>query len=134
MRMLEDEVFCFFLALFHKIMPHVDMLFNHLQKRNIDSVFIAGITQRFTHSIQAIRDSVPSVVEDEEYRGPVQIPPPKKRRAMGEETQQHLAIEVCDTIISHAKERFSFTKHLISAHCCKESCSHNTAVSSQIRH
>ncbi|KAL1022431.1 hypothetical protein UPYG_G00027540, partial [Umbra pygmaea] len=96
-------------------MPHVDMLFNHLQKRNIDSVFIAGITQRFTHSIQAIRDSVPSVVEDEEYRGPVQIPPPKKRRAMGEETQQHLAIEVCDTIISHAKERFSFTKHLISA-------------------
>ncbi|XP_059381654.1 uncharacterized protein LOC132116810 [Carassius carassius] len=115
MRMLEDEVFCFILALFHKIMPHVDMLFNHLQKRNIDSVFIAGITQRFTHSIQAIRDSVPSLVEDEEYRGPVQEPPLKKWRAMGEETQQHLAIEVCDTIMSHAKERFSFTNHLISA-------------------
>lgn len=30
MRMLEDEAFCFFLALFHKIMPHVDMLFNQL--------------------------------------------------------------------------------------------------------
>ncbi|CAM4634932.1 unnamed protein product [Leuciscus chuanchicus] len=77
-------------------MPHVDMLFNHLQKRNIDSVFIAGITQRFTHSIQAIRDRdhVPSLVENEEYREPVQEPPPKKRRAMGEETQQHLAIEV----------------------------------------
>ncbi|XP_041946472.1 zinc finger MYM-type protein 1-like [Alosa sapidissima] len=115
MRMLEDEVFCFFLALFHKIMPHVDMLFNQLQKRNIDSVFIAGITQRFTHSIQAIRDSVDSLVEDEDYRGPVQEPPPKKRMAMGEETQRHLAIEVCDTIMSHAKERFSFTKHLISA-------------------
>ncbi|KAG1924938.1 zinc finger MYM-type protein [Pimephales promelas] len=84
------------------------------EKRNIDSIFIAGITQRFTHSIQAIRDSVPSLVEDEGYRGPVQEPPPKKRRAMGEETQQHLAIEVCDTIMSHA-ERFSFTKHLISA-------------------
>jgi hypothetical protein len=55
LRMLEDEAFCFFLALFHKIMPHVDMLFNQLQKRNIDSVFIAGITQKFTQSIQAIR-------------------------------------------------------------------------------
>ncbi|KAK0142686.1 Zinc finger MYM-type protein 1 [Merluccius polli] len=115
MRMLEDEVFCFFLALFHKIMPHVDMLFNQLQRRNIDSVFIAGITQSFTHRIQAIRDSVPSLVEDEDYKGPVQEPPPKKRMAMGEELQQHLAIEVCDTIMSHAKERFSFTKHLISA-------------------
>ncbi|CAL8239203.1 unnamed protein product, partial [Gadus morhua 'NCC'] len=91
------------------------MLFNQLQKRNIDSVFIAGITQKFTQSIQAIRDTVPSLVEDEDYRGPVQGPPAKKRRAMEEETQQHLAIEVCDTIMSHAKERFSFTKHLISA-------------------
>lgn len=54
-RMLEDEAFCFFLSLFHKIMPHVDMLYNQLQKRNIDSVYIAGITQRFTNSIQAIR-------------------------------------------------------------------------------
>lgn len=43
-RRLEDEAFCFFLALFHKIMPHVDMLYNQLQKRNIDSVTTAGIT------------------------------------------------------------------------------------------
>lgn len=38
-RMLEDEAFCFFFALFHKIMPNVDMLFNQLQKRNIDPVY-----------------------------------------------------------------------------------------------
>lgn len=54
-RMLEDEAFCFFLALFHKIMPHVDMLYNQLQKRNIDSVTIAGITQAFISRMQAIR-------------------------------------------------------------------------------
>ncbi|XP_030212392.1 zinc finger MYM-type protein 1 isoform X1 [Gadus morhua] len=115
LRMLEDEAFCFFLALFHKIMPHVDKLFNQLQKRNIDTVFIAGITQKFTQSIQAIRDTVPYQVKEEYYEGPIQGPPPTKRRAMGEETQQHLALEICDTIICHAKERFSFTKHLISA-------------------
>ncbi len=41
-----------------------------------------------------IRDSVPSLVEDEEYREPVQEPPTKKRRALGEEAQHHLAKEV----------------------------------------
>ena len=45
----------FFLAFFHKIMAHVDMLFNQLQKRDIDSVYITGVIQRFTNSIQAIR-------------------------------------------------------------------------------
>lgn len=53
-RMLEDEAFCFFLALFHKIMPQVDMLYNQLQKRNIDAVYIAGITQTFMNHMQAI--------------------------------------------------------------------------------
>lgn len=47
-RMLEEEAFCLFLALFHKIMPHVDMMFNQLQKRNIDPVFIKALVQRFT--------------------------------------------------------------------------------------
>ncbi|KAI9540291.1 hypothetical protein NQZ68_042272 [Dissostichus eleginoides] len=52
--MLEDEAFCFFLALFHKIMPHVDMLFNQLHKRNIDPVFIKALVQKFTDSMQTI--------------------------------------------------------------------------------
>ncbi|XP_071390009.1 zinc finger MYM-type protein 1-like [Centroberyx affinis] len=111
-RMLEDEDFCFFLALFHKIMPHVDMLFNQLQKRNIDSVYITGIIQRFTNSMQTIRDSIPSL--HGEHSGSVQQQPTKKRRTLGQ-GEQRLATEVCDTILSHAKERFSFTKHLISA-------------------
>lgn len=54
-RMLEDEAFCFFLALFHKIMPNVDMLFNQLQKRNIDPVFIKALVQSFTDSMLTIR-------------------------------------------------------------------------------
>ncbi|CAB1433771.1 unnamed protein product [Pleuronectes platessa] len=88
------------------IMAHVDMLFNQLQKRSIDSVYITGVIQRFTNSIQAIRDSVPLSVQQ---------PSTKKRRALGQEEQHRLATEVCDTILNHAKERFSFTKHLISA-------------------
>ncbi|XP_034082528.1 uncharacterized protein LOC117552929 [Gymnodraco acuticeps] len=89
-------------------MPHVDMLFSQLQKRNIDSVYIKGLIKRFTSSIQTIRDSIPP-------DGSVQQPPTTKRRGLGHEEQQRLAREVCDTILSHTKERFSFTKHLISA-------------------
>ncbi|KAL0149148.1 hypothetical protein M9458_055580 [Cirrhinus mrigala] len=60
-------------------------------------------------------EAVPSLVEGQEYRGPEQEPPTKKRRTLGEDRQHHLALEVCDTIMCHAKERFSFTKHLVSA-------------------
>ncbi|KAF3833144.1 hypothetical protein F7725_026809, partial [Dissostichus mawsoni] len=92
-------------------MPHVDMLFSQLQKRNIDSVYITGLIKRFTSSIQTIRDSIPSG----EISGSVQQLPTKKRRALGHEEQQLLAREVCDTILSHAKERFSFTNTLVSS-------------------
>ncbi|XP_041846740.1 uncharacterized protein LOC121643403 isoform X2 [Melanotaenia boesemani] len=114
-RMLEDDAFCFFLALFHQIMPHVDMLYNQLQKRNIDSVYISEIIQRFIESMQAIREAVPSLAEGQEDRRPEHEPPTKKRRTLGQDRQHHLATEVCDTIMCHAKKRFSFTKHLVSA-------------------
>ncbi|KAI9534098.1 hypothetical protein NQZ68_016816 [Dissostichus eleginoides] len=86
---MEDEVFCFFLTLFHKIMPDVDMLFSQLQKRNIVSVYITGLIEKFTSSIQTIRDSISSG----EYSGSVLQPPTKKRRALGHEEQQLLARE-----------------------------------------
>ncbi|XP_072563254.1 uncharacterized protein [Paramormyrops kingsleyae] len=106
--MLEDNDFCFFLALFHKIMPHVDMLYNQLQKRNIDSVYISGIIQRFIDNMQAIREAVPSLVEGQEYRGPEQEPPTKKRRTLGEDRQHHLALE------RDKSSRFCSRFHLLS--------------------
>ncbi|XP_051812016.1 uncharacterized protein LOC127536230 [Acanthochromis polyacanthus] len=114
MRMLEEEDFCFLLALFHKIMPHVDMLFNQhrCSKRNIDAVYITGVIQTFTNSMQKIKDSIPSL--SEEYSASVQQHSTKRRRKFGQGERQQLASEVCGTILSHAKERFSFTKHLIS--------------------
>ncbi|KAL7876393.1 hypothetical protein AOLI_G00113560 [Acnodon oligacanthus] len=39
----------------------------------------------------------------------------KSRRSLGEEEKLWLTKEVCDTILVHAKERFSFTDHLVSA-------------------
>ncbi|XP_063744370.1 zinc finger MYM-type protein 1-like [Eleginops maclovinus] len=111
-RLLEDDSFSFFLKRFHLIMPNVDILYNQLQKRTIDSVFVQGIMQQFTNNIQKIRDYLPTLCG--EHSGSVsQLA--KKRRTLGPDDLQRLATEVCDTILGHAKHRFAFTKHLISA-------------------
>ena len=54
-RMLQDEDFVFFLSVFHNIMPHVDILYQQLQQKDIDAVLIQRALQRFTSSVQAIR-------------------------------------------------------------------------------
>ena len=54
-RMLHDEDFIFFLGLFHEIMLHVDILYQKLQKKDIDAVFIKRALDSFTSSVQAIR-------------------------------------------------------------------------------
>lgn len=46
-----------------------------------------------------IREAVPSLVEDEEYRGPVQEPPTKRWRTLGENRQHHLALEVSSSCL-----------------------------------
>ena len=55
LRVLQDDDFQFFLQLFHQIMPHVDMLYQQLQKKDIDAVFIKRALQSFTSSVQEIR-------------------------------------------------------------------------------
>ncbi len=53
--LLEDQDFKFFLKLFHNIMPHVDLLYAKLQKKDIYSVHIRGSIQQFQQDIQKIR-------------------------------------------------------------------------------
>ncbi|XP_063747657.1 zinc finger MYM-type protein 1-like [Eleginops maclovinus] len=110
-RLLEDPQFNFFLQLFHKIMPHVDVLYAKLQKRDIDSVHIERCIQQFQEDIQKIRDSLHAMVV-EQSSGSQQ---PRKRRAVSEDELRRIAAEVCDTILGHTKERFAFKDHLISA-------------------
>jgi hypothetical protein len=44
----------FWLTLFHHIMPHVDILFNELQKRVIDSVEIRRCLEKFRENVTII--------------------------------------------------------------------------------
>ncbi|KAM4628575.1 zinc finger MYM-type protein 1-like [Polymixia lowei] len=113
-RLLEDGDFNFFLDLFHKIMPHVDILYSQLQKRTIDPVYVKGIIQQFTNSMQKIRDSLPTFCG--QHSGAAsQQQQAKRQRTLAPGENQKMATEVCDTILAHTKERFFFTKHLTSA-------------------
>ncbi|XP_056293968.1 zinc finger MYM-type protein 1-like [Pseudoliparis swirei] len=109
-RLLEDPDFNFFLHLFNRIMPHVDLLYAKLQKRNIDSVHINACIQQFQKDINTIRDLSNAMVE--QHSG---SEAPRKRRAKKEDDLGRIAEEVCDTIIGHTRERFAFIDHLISA-------------------
>ncbi|KAK7912495.1 hypothetical protein WMY93_012706 [Mugilogobius chulae] len=60
-----------------------------------------------TQLVLVLRDSF-----QQQQASPGAISP---RRALGDEEKQRVWKEVCDTILTHSKERFSFTGHLISA-------------------
>ncbi|XP_009291966.1 zinc finger MYM-type protein 1 [Danio rerio] len=109
--LLENQDFNFFLRLFHNIMPHVDILYAKLQKKDIDSVHIRGSIQQFQQDIQKIRNSLHSLVDQCSEGGFQQ----KRRRSLSPEVHEQIAAEVCDTILTHTLERFSFTDHLVSA-------------------
>ncbi|KAL1261516.1 hypothetical protein QQF64_006781 [Cirrhinus molitorella] len=110
--LLEDSDFNFFLQLFHNIMPHVDLLYAKLQKKEIDSVHIKKSIQQFQEDIQKIRNSLHSLVDQSNEGGG---PQPKRRRSLSPEVHKRIAAEICDTILAHSMERFSFTNHLVSA-------------------
>uniref|UniRef100_H3ARG5 DUF4371 domain-containing protein n=1 Tax=Latimeria chalumnae TaxID=7897 RepID=H3ARG5_LATCH len=94
-RMLEDN---------YDIMPHVDMLYSQLQKRDIDTVYV--------DSINKVRESI----EDLGSKLPDESEFPRWSHSRTEiKTTKQVAQEVCDIIIVHAKEHFAFTKHLVSA-------------------
>ncbi|CAM4660153.1 unnamed protein product [Leuciscus chuanchicus] len=108
--LLEDDDFKFFLELYHHIMPHVDFLYAKLQKKNIDSVHIKVSIQQFQQEIQKIRNSLHSIGEQSSGSQPA-----KRRRVLSPEERERIGAEVCDTILGHTRERFSFTDHLVCA-------------------
>nr|CAH7754134.1 unnamed protein product [Callosobruchus chinensis] len=67
-RALEDPEFIFWLELFHKILPQVDILYNQLQSKNKDTVQLQKDLIIFEKSISNIRnetDSIQNSVESE---------------------------------------------------------------------
>ncbi|XP_078539190.1 zinc finger MYM-type protein 1-like [Lissotriton helveticus] len=108
-RALHDREFQFFLFLFHEIMSLVDTFHNQLQKPDIETVFIQWATIQFVTGMNKVREGIDSL----DSRLPKDSIFSKGRQSIS--SLVRIAKEICDTIVEHAKQRFFFTKHLVSA-------------------
>lgn len=108
LKWLEDKEFLFMLKFFHSVMPHVDLLYNILQTRDISVNIVGDQLDAFIRSIEHARDNVDtiSVSEDEDAEPPVQ------RRRRTDEGVKAACKEACDTILVQANDRFMVVGHL----------------------
>lgn len=115
-RTLEDPEFNFWLSFFHLLMPHVDILYNQLQHRQLDVSKVQIYISTFVHAVQKIRNSDQLSSENCENENPS-----KRRKVGGSQTRVAAAKEVCDLIITQANTRFQFIDHLtVASLLCQE--------------
>lgn len=101
LNLLQDENFLFWLDLFNKIMPHVEILFCQIQKRGIDSVFVKSCIEIFKNHIQNVREGIDDFVCTNQMK-----------RKRSDENKVMNAKEICDIILVSVNDRLSFTGHL----------------------
>ncbi|KAL4130623.1 hypothetical protein QTP88_008044 [Uroleucon formosanum] len=110
-RMLLESTFIYWLNVFHRIMPHLDILYNQLQKRSTSPVEINNAINNFEINIQKERDNLDNIQVDEGESV-------KRRRENIYLTRNIIAKEVCDTIIVIYK-RNDFKKISTAVHLLK---------------
>lgn len=104
---LQNKHFLYWLHFFHLIMPHCDILFNRLQKRDIDVITIKKFIADFEEKIQEIREKVLNNLLPEIGLQDTSV------NSKTEDSKRRISLEVCDIIISEIKQRFGSTNHLI---------------------
>ncbi|XP_049956318.1 zinc finger MYM-type protein 1-like isoform X1 [Schistocerca serialis cubense] len=111
---LKNPEFLFWLEFFHRIMPHADILFRKLQQQNVEAITARQYLLEFEDVITRIRNTAIEEISfaTEEISSSCEEQIQKKRKS---ETKVENAKEVCDAIISHMNERFSFTDHLVAS-------------------
>jgi hypothetical protein len=110
-RILIDDRFIFWLRVFHSLMPHVDILYNQLQKQTMDPVELSKAIFRFEENILKERQNIDNIFEISQNHLT------KKRRHDDTiETRKITAKEVCDIFIVNVKERFDYKNHLNASH------------------
>jgi hypothetical protein len=108
---LEDGEFVFWLRLFHRLMPHVDILYNQIQARKVDAVKVKNAVTEFISAIDKIRNGTDATVTEEEKED-CQLDGRENKRRRIESQRIPDAKEVCDRITVEARARFQCTNHL----------------------
>lgn len=112
---LQDQDFLYWLHFFHLIMPNCDILFNQLQNRGIDAIFLKNYICSFKKSIEDVRNKIASEAPSETPVSSTTGPGDAKRCRRNEDSKRRVSLQVCDIIISEISHRFSFSDHLIIA-------------------
>lgn len=112
LRVLEDSNFTFWLTVFHYIMPHVEVLYNELQKKDLNPTNTQNMVNNFEKSINNVRIKIDPIIQQASI---FSSDNDTKRKRLNDEDHRSACVEVCDVIIKNAKERFTFTNHLGAA-------------------
>ena len=110
-RALEDPEFLFWLTFFHKLLPHVDILYNQIRSRNKDSIQLQSDIQNFEICVKNIRnetDTIQSNIEENFHST-------KRRRKEDTLPRSAFTKELCDVIILQMKDIFSYRGHMEAA-------------------
>lgn len=91
-------------------MPHVDILFNQLQKRNIDVISIKNYMTTFNNSIQKVRMRLTETHGLKSVASSSQ----RSKRNNTEDTKCRITVEVCDNVLSEVEHRFEINNDLMN--------------------
>ncbi|CAH2009720.1 unnamed protein product [Acanthoscelides obtectus] len=96
-------------------MPHVDILFNQLQKRKTEPAQVKTAIDNFEKCIVDVRNKIDDIIN--EAKSICTEPQGNKRRRRNSSSHDHrvAALEVCDNIVNSANDRFQFKDHLVAA-------------------
>jgi hypothetical protein len=109
--LLNGEKFIFWLNIFHCLMPHVDILYNQLQKQKIDSIEMKNAISRFEENIQKERRNF----DNFQNEIPGEVTQCRQKIKRDDDTllsRIWVAKEVCDILIVCVKDRFEYKTHL----------------------
>ena len=112
---LQDKDFLLYLEFFHRIFPHVEILFAQLQKRGIDPAFIQGCIANFVDAMNSERSKIHALLDTDMLS--TSTSHIAKRPRIGDSSADKSSIlhEVCDILISNCATRFQFAGHLVAA-------------------
>lgn len=111
LKTLASANFTFWLNFFNKIMPLVEILFGQLQNVKLDPTVTKKLLTEFEENILTFRKNIDLTGTESESSAST----PAKRMKVEKKEWKREATEVCDVIITQAKERFTFTGHLAAA-------------------
>ncbi|CAH1984155.1 unnamed protein product [Acanthoscelides obtectus] len=96
-------------------MPHVDILFNQLQKRKTEPAQVKTATDNFEKCIVDVRSKIDDIIN--QAKSICTEPQGNKRRRRNNSSHDHrvAALEVFDNIANSANDRFQSKDHLVAA-------------------